>query len=145
MTKEEGLIAGGFEANRGRLPWPVKGVITGHFGLHPHPVLDHVQVNNKGIYIQTSSGADACAVYDGEVTQVFAIPGNNTAIIVKHGNYRTVYANLGAAYVQSGTKVKSRQKLGRVYVDASRENRSELYFMVYKNSALQNPEVWLSK
>lgn len=145
MTKEEGVIAGGFEANRGRLPWPVRGVITGHFGLHPHPVLDHVQVNNKGIYIQASSGSDAYAVYEGEVTQVFSIPGNNTAVIVKHGNYRTVYANLGAAYVQSGAKVKAHQKIGRIYIDASKDNKSELYFMVYKNSTLQNPEVWLGK
>ena len=81
-SKELALIAGGFEKNKARLPWPVKGIITGHFGIHPHPVLTHVEVNNKGIYIQTQQNTDACAVYEGEVTQVFAIPGNNNAIIV---------------------------------------------------------------
>lgn len=138
------LVSGGFESNRGRLPWPVRGIVTGHFGLHPHPVLDHVQVNNKGIYIQTTANSDASAVYDGEVTQVFAIPGNNNAIIVKHGIYRTVYANLTTTYVKVGDKVKARQKLGRVFVDQEAD-KTELYFMLYRESVLQNPELWLAR
>jgi septal ring factor EnvC (AmiA/AmiB activator) len=145
MTKEETLIAGGFEKNKARLPWPVRGIITGHFGIHPHPVLDHVEVNNKGVYIQTQQNADACAVYEGEVTQVFAIPGNNNAIIVKHGIYRTVYANLTTTYVKIGSMVSTKQRLGKVYVDAENNNKTEIYFMLYKNAALENPELWLSK
>lgn len=143
-SEGKSLVSGGFESNRGRLPWPVRGIVTGHFGLHPHPVLDHVQVNNKGIYIQTTANSDASAVYDGEVTQVFAIPGNNNAIIVKHGIYRTVYANLTATYVKVGDKVKARQKLGRVFVDQEAD-KTELYFMLYKESVLQNPELWLAR
>ena len=143
VSKETTVVSGGFEANKGRLPWPCKGVMTGHFGLHPHPVLDHVQVNNKGVYIQTAAGSDACAVYDGEVTQVFAIPGNNNAVIVKHGTYRTVYANVTTTYVTAGAKVKKGQKLGRVFVDHENGNKAEVYFMVYKGSTLQNPEIWL--
>ena len=143
-SEGKSLVSGGFERNRGRLPWPVRGIVTGHFGLHPHPVLDHVQVNNKGIYIQTTANSDASAVYDGEVTQVFAIPGNNNAIIVKHGIYRTVYANLTTTYVKVGDKVKARQKLGRVFVDQEAD-KTELYFMLYKESVLQNPELWLAR
>ena len=143
-SEGKSLVSGGFESNRGRLPWPVRGIVTGHFGLHPHPVLDHVQVNNKGIYIQTTANSDASAVYDGEVTQVFAIPGNNNAIIVKHGIYRTVYANLTTTYVKVGDKVKARQKLGRVFVDKEAD-KTELYFMLYKESVLQNPELWLAR
>ena len=143
-SEGKSLVPGGFESNRGRLPWPVRGIVTGHFGLHPHPVLDHVQVNNKGIYIQTTANSDASAVYDGEVTQVFAIPGNNNAIIVKHGIYRTVYANLTTTYVKVGDKVKARQKLGRVFVDQEAD-KTELYFMLYKESVLQNPELWLAR
>lgn len=143
-SEGKSLVSGGFESNRGRLPWPVRGIVTGHFGLHPHPVLDHVQVNNKGIYIQTTANSDAIAVYDGEVTQVFAIPGNNNAIIVKHGIYRTVYANLTTTYVKVGDKVKARQKLGRVFVDQEAD-KTELYFMLYKESVLQNPELWLAR
>lgn len=143
-SEGKSLVSGGFESNRGRLPWPVRGIVTGHFGLHPHPVLDHVQVNNKGIYIQTTANSDASAVYDGEVTQVFAIPGNNNAIIVKHGIYRTVYANLTTTYVKVGDKVKARQKLGRVFVDQEAD-KTELYFMLYRESVLQNPELWLAR
>lgn len=145
LSKEEGLIAGGFEKNKGRLPWPCRGVITGHFGIHPHPVLQHVQINNKGIYIKTQPESDAIAVYEGEVTQVFAIPGSNNAIIVKHGNYRTVYANLTTTYVKVGTKVDAKQALGKIYVDSENDNKTELYFMLYKNADLTNPELWLSK
>ncbi len=145
MTKEEGLIAGGFEKNKGRLPWPCKGVITGHFGIHPHPVLQHVKINNKGVYIKTQPKSDAHAVYEGEVTQVFAIPGSNNAIIVKHGNYRTVYANLTTTYVKVGSKVKANEALGKIYVDSENDNKTELYFMLYKNADLTNPELWLRK
>lgn len=145
MTRQEGIIAGGFEKNMGRLPWPVKGVITGHFGIQNHPVLQHVQVNNKGIYIQTQPNADACAVYEGEVTQVFAIPGSNNAVIVKHGIYRTVYANLTNTYVKVGMHVSAHQRLGRIDVEPENNNKTELYFMLYKNSTLENPERWLSR
>lgn len=145
LTKEEGLIAGGFEKNKGRLPSPAKGVIIGHFGVQKHAVLKHVEINNKGIYIQTAPNSDACAVYDGEVTQVFAIPGSNNAVIVKHGNYRTVYANLTTTYVKVGAKVKSKDKIGKIFVDSENDNKTVLYFMIYKNSDLENPETWISK
>lgn len=145
LTEEEGVIAGGFEKNRGRLPWPARGVITGHFGIQNHPVLQHVQINNKGIYILSVAGADAACVYEGEVTQVFSIPGSNNAIIVKHGNFRTVYANLTNTYVKVGSKVSARQKLGRIFVDEESNGKTELYFMLYNNSTLENPERWLGK
>ena len=81
LTKEEKLISGGFEANKGRLPWPVlKGVVVGRFGVHPHPVLEYVTTNNKGIYIQCPKGTMARAVYAGVVTQVFSVPGSNNKI-----------------------------------------------------------------
>lgn len=145
LTKEEGVISGSFEKNVGRLPWPARGVITGHFGVQNHPVLEHVQVNNKGIYIQTEAGADACAVFEGEVTQVFAIPGSNNAVIVKHGNFRSVYANLTSTFVRVGSKVNAHQRIGKIYVDVENNSKTELYFMLYKGSELENPERWLSR
>lgn len=145
LAADEELVQGGFERNKGRMPWPVNGVITGQFGIHPHPVLDHVTVNNKGIYIQGAAGSDACAIYDGEVTQIFAIPGNNNAIIVKHGNYRSVYANVTSQYVKVGDKVKAKQKLGKIYVDTERGNETVLYLMLYRGTELQDPELWLTK
>ena len=145
-TKEETLVGGNFEANRGRLPWPVeRGVVTGKFGIHPHPVLKAVTTNNKGIYIQTTSGSDARAVYDGVVTQCFAIPGNNNAVIVKHGVYRTVYANLTALYVKEGDKLKAKQRIGKIYTDDLHDHDTELYFQLWKEKTLLNPEPWLAK
>lgn len=145
MTKEEKLIAGNFEKNKGRLPWPVeRGIIVGKFGIHPHPVLSHVTTNNKGIYIQTEKGENARAVFEGEVTQLFSIPGNNNAIIVRHGNYRTVYSNLTDIYVKEGDKVNAKQKLGKIYSDPE-DGKTSLYFMVWKEKELQNPELFLAK
>ena len=145
-AKEERLVGGNFEANRGRLPWPVaSGVVTGKFGIHPHPVLKAVTTNNKGIYIQTTAGSDARAVYDGVVTQCFAIPGNNNAVIVRHGVYRTVYANLTALYVKEGDKLTAKQRIGKVYTDDLHGNKTELYFQLWKEKTLLNPEPWLAK
>ena len=145
MTKEEKLVSGNFAQNKGRLPWPVeKGLITGHFGIHPHPVLQHVTTNNKGIYIQCPKGSNARAVFDGEVTQSFAIPGSNNAVIVKHGIYRTVYANLTKVNVKVGDKVKAKQTIGRIYTDTE-DNKTELYFQIWNDRTLQDPEAWLAK
>lgn len=146
MSKEDQLVAGGFEKNKGRLPLPVeKGFISGHFGRQPHPVLQYVTQDNKGIYIQTPAGGFARSVYDGVVTQVFHVAGSNTSVIVKHGNYRTVYSNLTSVTVKIGDKVTAKQRLGKVYVDAENGNKAELYFMIYKDSTIQNPESWIAR
>ncbi|MGC9151550.1 MAG: murein hydrolase activator EnvC family protein [Microbacter sp.] len=145
MTKEEKLISGNFAANQGRLPWPVeKGFISGHFGIQPHPVLQHVTTNNKGIYIETQRNADARAIFDGVVTERFSIPGSNNAIIIKHGNYRTVYANLTTIYVHEGEHVSAKQKIGRIFTDDENGGKTELYLMIWKDKTPLNPELWLA-
>ncbi|MEE1175341.1 MAG: peptidoglycan DD-metalloendopeptidase family protein [Paludibacteraceae bacterium] len=145
MTKEEKLVSGNFEKNKGRLPWPVeKGVVVGSFGVQPHPVLKYVTTDNKGIYIQCPKGTKARSVYDGEVTQVFSIPGSNNAVIIKHGMYRTVYANLTKVNVKAGDKVKAKQNIGSIYSDPEDGFKTELYFQVWKDKLLQNPELWLA-
>ena len=145
LSKEEKLVAGSFEANKGKLPRPVeKGLISGHFGIQPHPFLDKVQVNNKGTYFQIPAGSDARAVFEGEVTQCFSVPGSNQSVIIKHGNYRTVYSNLVTLYVKVGDKVSTKQKIGKVYTDTENDNKTELYFMLYKDTEIQNPESWLA-
>ncbi len=146
MSKDEKLIAGNFEKNKGRLPLPVeKGFISGHFGVQPHPVLSHVTTNNKGIYIQAPSGSSARAVFEGVVTQCFMVPGSNSAVIVKHGNYRTVYSNLTEIYVKEGDKVSTKQRIGKIFVDTENDNKTELYLMIYRDTSIQNPELWLAQ
>ena len=145
LTKEQQLISGGFEQNRGRLPWPVeKGFISGHFGKHQHPVYEHVTIDNKGIYIQTTAGAKARAVYEGEVTSCF-VTGNTYAVIVQHGNYRSVYSGLSRLSVKQGDKLKTKQAIGTIFADPEQDNKTELYFQIYKGRDIQNPSLWLAQ
>lgn len=146
LTKEEGLLSGNFERNQGRLPWPTSnGFISGHYGVQAHPVLKHVTTNNKGVYIQTPSGSSARAVFDGIVTQRFSIPGSNNAVIIQHGNYRTVYANLTQIYVKEGDRVSAKQSIGKIYTDDEKENKTELYFQIWNGKSIQNPESWIAR
>ena len=145
LTKEQQLIAGGFEANQGRMPWPVeKGYISGHFGKHKHPIHEHVTIDNKGIYLQTVSGAAARAVYEGEVTWCAQMNGNY-AVIIQHGNYRSVYSPLKSIKVKQGDKVTAKQAIGTIYTDASEDNKTELYFQLYKDRSIINPSLWLAQ
>ena len=145
LTQEQQLIAGGFEANQGRLPWPVeKGYISGHFGKHKHPVHEHVTIDNKGIYLQTVAGADARAIYEGEVTWCAQMNGNY-AVIVQHGNYRTVYSPLKTINVKQGDKVSAKQAIGKIYTDQTEDNKTELYFQIYKDRSIMNPSLWLAQ
>ena len=146
LTKEEALLSGNFEKNAGRLPWPVSnGFISGRYGVQPHPILKHVTTNNKGIYIQTPANSTARAVFDGVVTQRFSVPGSNNAVINQHGEYRTVYANLTDIYVRIGEKVSTKQAVGKIFTDSEKDNKTELYFQIWKNKNLLNPEKWLAR
>ena len=145
LTKEQQLVAGGFEANKGRLPWPVeKGMISGHFGKQQHPVYSQVTIDNKGIYLQTTSGSKARAVYKGDVTSCFMI-GNTYAVIIQHGNYRTVYSNLSKLSVKQGDKVEPKQQIGTIYTDPEQDQKTELYFQIYKDRDILNPELWIAR
>jgi len=145
LTKEQQLIAGGFEANKGRLPWPVeRGMISGHYGKQQHPVYSQVMIDNKGIYIQTTAGMKARAVYKGEVTSCFMV-GGTYAVIVQHGNYRSVYSNLSKLSVKQGDKVDTKQTIGTIFTDPEQDQKTELYFQIYKDRNILNPELWIAK
>ena len=145
LTKEQELIAGGFAANKGRLPWPVaKGFISGHYGKHQHPVYENVTINNKGVYIQTPAGSDARAVYEGEVTTCMVM-GSTYAIIIQHGNYRTVYTGIQSPSVKPGDKVQAKQTIGRIASNPDDDNKTELQFQVWQDRELKNPELWLAQ
>ncbi len=130
-----------FSSNRGKLPWPVsRGQIVGKFGPGKHPILG-LDVNNDGVDIATNKGTNARAVFDGEVSQVISIPGGNRTILLRHGNYYTVYNNLSFVSVKKGDKVKRGQDLGRIYTDEL--GNTILNFQVRNGSDKQNPEFWL--
>ncbi len=144
LTPEGKIIASGFSKNRGSLPWPVeKGLIVSNFGSHPHPIAKNVVVNNNGIDLATESGSDAKAVYEGEAI-VIQVPYGNKAVLLKHGNFFTVYDNLIEVYVKNGDKVKARQSIGKVHTDPA-DGSTRLHFEVWENDKVQNPLPWLSK
>lgn len=146
LTPEQKLVGESFVQNKKRLPWPVeRGVITEHFGINQHPVLSNVQTRNNGISISTEAGAKVRSVFNGEVSRVFGITGGNTAVIIRHGKYLTVYSNLREVTVKKGDKVSTKQIIGTVYTDSDDENKSILKFQIWLESQKLNPEDWIGK
>ena len=145
LTPEQRLISNNFQANRGKLPWPIeRGVITGKFGTRRHNIYQDIQVDNIGIYITTIANAEVRAVFDGEVTNVGGVPGVKLFVLVRHGNYFTVYLNLVDVNVKQGDKITLKQAIGRVYTEREAQS-AVLQFQIYEGSNKQNPEQWLSK
>ena len=147
-TKESAALSKSFEGNKGKLPWPVdKGSITEGFGKNPHPTLDGVVTNNNGIDISTPKGAQVRAVFEGEVTSVLNIPGAGKVVIIKHGNYRTVYSNLQETYVKAGSKVSTKQAIGSLLVKEG-SSVSVAHFEIHQviGTAVQclNPSLWVT-
>jgi len=148
-TKESAKLSASFEGNRGRLPWPVsKGSITENFGKNAHPTLKNVFTNNKGIDISTPKNAQVRAVFEGEVTSVLNIPGAGKVVIIKHGNYRTVYTNLKDTYVTTGSKVTTKKVIGSLLAD-DKQNISVAHFEIHKvlgsTVTCLNPSLWVSR
>jgi murein hydrolase activator len=148
-TKESLALGKSFESNRGKLPWPVlKGTITESYGKNPHPTLANVYTNNNGIDIGAPKGAQVRAVFEGEVTSVLNIPGAGKVVIIKHGNYRTVYSNLQESFVTVGTKVSTKQAIGSLLPDED-GSLSTAHFEIHQvvDGAVNriNPTLWLAQ
>ena len=134
-------LAGRFEDNKGKLPWPVKGVITGKFGNHNHPVYKNIQLpTNNGVDITASRRASVKCVFDGTVKQVLVMPGYSQCVLVQHGTYYTFYCRLGNIKVKAGQKIKAGDELGTLDVT---DDSSVLHFQIWKGTDKQNPESWL--
>lgn len=145
LTPTEKIISTNFENNKSRLPWPVeRGVIVSYYGKQNHPILSHVEIDNKGIDISTTTGTNARVVFDGEVRKIFQVPGSHYAVIIRHGEYLSVYTHLESVVVNVGDNVITKQIIGKIYTDQS-ENKTILHFEIWKASSVQNPLLWLSK
>lgn len=147
-TKENAALSKSFEGNKGKLPWPVlKGSVTEGFGKNAHPTLPNVYTNNNGIDISAPKNAQVRAVFEGEVTSVLNIPGAGKVVIIKHGNYRTVYSNLQDTYVQSGSKVTTKQAIGSLLTKED-SSVSVSHFEIHQvvGTAVQclNPSLWIA-
>ncbi|MCX6242168.1 MAG: peptidoglycan DD-metalloendopeptidase family protein [Bacteroidetes bacterium] len=144
MTPSERNLSSSFAANRGRLPWPCdRGFISGTFGEHPHPVLERVKVKNNGVDITTQPNAQVKAVFNGKVSKIMSFPNLNNVVIVRHGEYLTVYSNLEIVSVKEGQEVTTRQAIGKVQTNVD-EQKTELHFEIWKGKIIQNPESWLA-
>lgn len=133
-----------FNLNKTKLPWPVgSGFISQAFGIHPHPTMKNITTENNGINISTTQGTKARAVFDGEVTAIVKIPGLFNTVLVKHGEYFTVYSNLETVSISKGQQIKTGQELGQIYTNE--EGKTELHFEVWKGNEKQNPELWLRR
>lgn len=149
LTPTDIALADKFEANKGKLYWPVeKGYITDHYGVHFHPLYPKVKINNDGVDIQTGENASIHSVFNGNVFKVFSVDGGSTQIVVlKHGNYFTLYRGLANATVKVGDNVTVKQELG--HVGLNEENLPVINFQIWqwtgKKNITLNPEAWIGK
>lgn len=143
LTPEAAALSSSFAGNKGKLPWPVEsGFISKRFGTHPHPTLKGISEDNDGIDIQTRPNSEVRSVFDGEVTKIFTVPGYGGTIVVKHGEYYTMYSKLKVISVKSGDKVKAKQVLGQVYTN--KEGVAEVHFETWKGLQPMDPSIWLA-
>lgn len=145
LTPEMQLISKNFAGNKGKLPWPVeRGTITERFGKHPHPVLKDVIVENNGIDIATTEGTAVRCIFEGEVVNVIFNPAFQKGVIIKHGEYYSVYTNLENVTVKAGDKVTTKQKIGTAWEDPE-EGKTEVHLEIWKNTVILDPALWISK
>lgn len=148
LSKADKELSGSFVNNRGKLPMPVTGsyTIVSRFGQYNVQGLKNVKLDNKGIDIQTRPGAEARVIFDGVVSAVFQFQGNGLFnVLVRHGNYISVYCNLSSTTVKQGDKVKTNQRIGTIFSDKTDGGRTVLHFQLRKEREMLNPEPWLSK
>ena len=143
---EDRELSGNFVSNRGKLPMPISGpyIITSHYGQYAVEGLRNVKLDNKGIDIQGKPGAQARAIFDGKVAAVFQLNGLFN-VLIRHGNYISVYCNLSSASVKSGDTVSTKQAIGQVFSDVSDNGRTVLHFQLRKEKDKLNPEPWLNR
>jgi septal ring factor EnvC (AmiA/AmiB activator) len=145
VAPEDRLLSSNFRENRGRLPWPTeRGIITGYFGERSHPDYKNVKIKNDGIDISTTSGSYVRAVFEGEVRHVFSVLGANSTILIRHGNFYSLYSNIIDVRVKIGDKVKTKQILGKIFTDDLSKS-SVLHIELYENLTKLDPQVWLTK
>ena len=148
LTPEGLALSANFRNNKGKLSWPVeRGEITGKYGKHRHHVVSTATIDNNGIDISTTKQALVRAVFGGKVTSVMVIPGAGKVVMVSHGEYRTVYANLQEVFVRKGDQLEIKESIGKLLPNEN--GISEAHFEIWKISSdgmnTENPSYWLSR
>jgi septal ring factor EnvC (AmiA/AmiB activator) len=144
LTPEGAAISTSFASNRGKIPWPVEsGFISKKYGTYPHPTLKGIMETNDGVDIQTNRDEPVRSVFDGVVTKITTVPGMGGTVIIRHGDFYTMYSRLKTVSVKSGEQVKTKTIIGTVNTD--KNGVSELHFQTWKGLEVLDPSIWLSK
>ena len=143
LTPEAKLLADNFISNKGRLPWPLeKGIVVQGFGRQRHPVVKTTIIQSNGVVIATEPLAQVRAVFEGEVMSVIVIKGSNPSVLIRHGNFITLYTNLAKLYVKKGEKVNAKQAIGEVFTN-QQTGKTQLQFGIFNNVKALNPKDWV--
>ena len=143
LTPEAKLIADNFKANKGRLPWPLeKGVVVQGFGRQRHPVVKTTTIQSNGVILATEPLAQVRAVFEGEVMSVIVIKGSNPSVLIRHGNFITLYTNLAKLYVTKGEKVNAKQAIGEIFTN-QQTGKTQFQFGIFNNVNALNPKEWV--
>lgn len=144
IDSEDRRLSSVFEQNKGKLPIPITGayMIVGHYGQYQVDGLRNVRLDNKGVDIRGKQGAQARAIFNGEVSAIFQYNGLSN-VLIRHGSYISVYCNLQSVLVHKGSKVNTRDVIGQVHTD--KEGNTILHFQLRKETAKLNPEIWLQR
>ena len=144
-TPEAMKLSNSFSTNKGSLPWPVsKGLIISKFGKQKHPVLAGVNVENNGIEIATEPQSTCRSIFNGKVSSILTMPNGTKVVMIRHGEYISVYSNLGEVFIQKGQEVATKENLGLVYT-SKQEGSTVIDFQLWKSSQKLNPQLWLMK
>ncbi|UZD24269.1 murein hydrolase activator EnvC family protein [Algoriphagus halophytocola] len=143
MTPEVAALSRTFAENRGKLPWPVEtGFVSQGFGTYPHPTLKGITMESDGIDIRTEPNSNVRAVFNGEVTKITTMPGFGGTVIIKHGEYYTMYSKLKTISVKTGQTVSAKDVIGQVATDAN--GQAEVHFQTWKGLTVMNPSSWIT-
>ena len=146
LTPEAEKLSNSFISNKGSLPWPVEsGAISSSFGQHEHKDLKGVIINNNGVDILTRQNASARVLFNGVVSGVITLPGAGKAVIVRHGDFFTVYSNLETVSVSTGQNLSTKQSIGVVASSQESPGKGEIHLEIWRNSEKLNPQSWIAR
>ena len=144
-TPEAIKLSNSFSTNKGGLPWPVsKGLIISKFGKQKHPVLAGVNIENNGIEIATEAQAACRSIFNGKISSILTMPNGTKVVMIRHGEYISVYSNLGEVFIEKGQEVSTKENIGIVYT-SKQEGATVIDFQLWKSSQKLNPQSWLMK
>src|SRR5581483_8247000 len=132
LTPEAKALSKDFEGKKGNLPWPVvEGVIYKQFGTFSP--LPGITETNNGVDIATTKGAVIRSVFEGTVSGIVDMPSYGKVVLVRHGEYLSVYANLKDVFVKTGDKLTTKQNVGTLLFNEE-EGKALLHLEIWKGS-----------